>query len=110
TGVTLGAPVTGDNCAVASVTSNAPSSYPLGTNTVTWVVTDTSGNTNSCAQLVIVRDTQAPVITCPASITVNAAAGSCSSNVTFSVTATDNCGSIASLVSSPASGSTFAVG
>ena len=110
TGVNLGTPPTGDNCAVASVTSNAPASYPLGTNNVTWIVTDTSGNPNTCTQRVIVRDTQAPVITCPASITVNAALGSCFSNVTFSVTATDNCVTITSLVSSPASGSAFPVG
>jgi len=36
-----------------------------------------------------VNDTQAPVITCPANITVNSAPGVCTSNVTFSVTATD---------------------
>ena len=49
-------------------------------------------------------------ITCPANITVNAAAGQCASNVTFSVTATDNCGSVTNLVSVPASGSAFPVG
>ena len=43
--VTLGTPVTSDNCAVASVTNNAPNSFPLGNTTVTWTVTDTSGNT-----------------------------------------------------------------
>ena len=107
----LGTPVTSDNCAVASVTSNAPSIYPVGTNTVIWTVTDTSGNTNTCTQLVIVVDNQTPVITCPASnIVVNAAAGSCVSNVAFVVTATDNCGTIASLMSSPPSGSSFPVG
>src|SRR5512139_1107496 len=41
---------------------------------------------------------------------VNAAAGLCSSNVTFSVTATDNCGTVTNIVSVPASGSTFPVG
>ena len=111
TGVNLGAPVTSDNCAVASVTSNAPSSFPLGTNTVIWIVTDTSGNTNSCQQLVIVRDTQAPVINCPSSnIVVNAATGVCSSNVTFIITATDNCSTNISLTSFPPSGFTFPVG
>jgi len=43
TNVTLGSPVTGDNCSVASVVSNAPAAYPVGTNSVTWTVTDGSG-------------------------------------------------------------------
>ncbi|HVM47352.1 MAG TPA: HYR domain-containing protein [Candidatus Acidoferrum sp.] len=64
TNVALGTPpATSDNCGVLSVTNNAPALYPLGTNYVTWTVTDTSGNTNSCAQRVIVRDTTPPVIT-----------------------------------------------
>ena len=43
-------PVAGDNCGVAGVTNDAPASYPLGTNLVTWTVADASGNTNSCQQ------------------------------------------------------------
>src|SRR5207249_3853536 len=68
------------------------------------------GNSATCQQRVIVRDIQSPVITCPGNITVNAAAGLCTSNVIFSVTATDTCGSITNLVSAPASGSAFPVG
>ena len=49
-------PVTSDNCAVASITNNAPTVYALGTNAVMWIVTDASGNTNTCTQRVIVRD------------------------------------------------------
>jgi hypothetical protein len=62
TGVVLGSPVTGDNCHVASVVNNGPASYPLGTNSVTWTVTDGSGNTATCTQQVIVRDTTPPTI------------------------------------------------
>src|SRR5581483_6535095 len=82
-----------DNCAVTNLVSNPASgfAFPVGVTTVTNTVTDASGNTSRCTFTVTVLDTQAPVITCPANITVNAAAGSCSSNVTFSVTATDNC-------------------
>jgi subtilisin-like proprotein convertase family protein len=40
---------------VASVLNNAPAIFPAGTNIVTWIVTDTSGNTNSCQQKVIVN-------------------------------------------------------
>jgi hypothetical protein len=54
-GVVLSAPATGDNCSVASVSSNAPVQFPLGTNTVTWTASDPSGNSDTCPQLVIVR-------------------------------------------------------
>ena len=63
TGVALGSPTTADNCGVASVSSNAPAAFPVGTNTVTWTVTDVNGNTASCTQAVVVRDTQPPTLT-----------------------------------------------
>ena len=69
-GVALGTPVTSDNCSVASVTNDAPSIYPIGTTTVTWTVTDASGNTATATQLVTVVDQTAPVATAPANITV----------------------------------------
>jgi hypothetical protein len=56
-----------------------------------------------------VNDTEAPVITCPADITVPAAPNQCDSNVVFVTTATDNCPNPV-VVCSPASGSAFAVG
>ena len=40
-GVALGTATTADNCGVASVTNDAPGTYPLGTTVVTWTVTDT---------------------------------------------------------------------
>jgi hypothetical protein len=75
TGVALGVPIGTDNCSLASVTSNAPAQFPVGTNTVTWIATDVGGNTNTCAQLVIVGDTQPPNLTCPPDVTVDADAG-----------------------------------
>ena len=45
TGVVIGNPTTADNCSVATITNNAPVTYPLGITTITWVVTDGSGNT-----------------------------------------------------------------
>ncbi|GET27004.1 hypothetical protein NT017_33330 [Prolixibacter sp. NT017] len=54
TGVSLGTPTTDDNCGVASVTNNAPVSFPEGTTTVTWTVTDNSGNTATATQKVTV--------------------------------------------------------
>jgi hypothetical protein len=97
-GVALGTPLTADNCTVATVTNNAPVAFPLGTTTVTWTVTDGSGNTASCTQTVTVVDNQAPTIACPANVTVNAAAGLCSaSGVALGTPLTaDNC-SVASV-------------
>ncbi len=54
-GVSLGTPATGDNCGVASVTNNAPSTFPLGNTAVTWTVTDMNGNTNTATQIVVVN-------------------------------------------------------
>ena len=98
TGVALGLPTTADNCSVASVTNNAPATYPLGTTNVTWVVTDGSGNTASCVQVVTVLDTQLPTISCPSNITVNSNFGSCVATgvVLGSPITSDNC-SVASV-------------
>lgn len=54
TGVSLGSPITADNCIVASVTNNAPSTFPIGNTTVVWTVTDGSGNINTASQTVTV--------------------------------------------------------
>ena len=70
TNVALGSPVIGDNCGTATVTNNGLASYPFGTNLVTWTVTDTSGNSNSCVQWVIVLDTTPPVLVCATNKTV----------------------------------------
>ncbi|TVZ60061.1 HYR domain-containing protein [Flavobacteriaceae bacterium MAR_2010_105] len=88
-----------DNCTVASITNdfngggaNASGTYPVGTTTVTFTATDSAGRTDSCSMTVTVTDNQDPVISCPANITVNAAAGLCNANVTVPLaTATDNC-------------------
>jgi hypothetical protein len=56
-------------------------------------------------------DAQPPTITCPANIVANTDAGQCSkSNVTFSVTTTDNCTATPGIVCVPPSGSTFPKG
>jgi hypothetical protein len=71
TGVNLGSPVTSDNCSVANVTNNGPLSYPLGMTTVTWTVTDASGNTATCTQTVTVTDVTPPAASCkPATVTL----------------------------------------
>ena len=99
TNVDLGTPVTGDNCGVASVTNNRPPIYALGTNLVIWTVTDTSGNTNSCHQQVIVVDTQPPTISWYMTNVVVGADTNCQAAIpditsTNYILAVDNCSSI----------------
>jgi hypothetical protein len=68
-----------DNCSVASIQyvlsgvqqqeldyfqSLSGVVFNLGTTTVTWTVTDGSGNTDVCSFTVTVEDNQDPVITC----------------------------------------------
>lgn len=54
--VNLGNAITDDNIGVASVDNDAPQTYPIGTTTVTWTVTDLAGNTATCQQTVTVKD------------------------------------------------------
>ena len=61
TGVALGTPTTADNCSVASTTSDAPASFPLGDTVVTWTVTDGTGNTATATQTVTVVDDIDPI-------------------------------------------------
>ncbi|HEY0548650.1 MAG TPA: HYR domain-containing protein, partial [Verrucomicrobiae bacterium] len=100
-----------DNCPGVTVVANpaSGSSFPIGTTTVNATATDASGNTAMCSFTVTVTDTQNPTISCPANITVNNDPGQCSAVVNFTVGATDNCPGV-TVVSSPASGSTFPVG
>ena len=71
-----------------------------------------SGNSNSCTFTITVRDTQPPQINCSTNLLANADSGHCSkSNVTYTVSAIDLCaGTNVTIVCSPPSGSTFAVG
>src|SRR5204862_1647297 len=62
----------------------------------------------TCSFTVTVNDTLPPAISCSTNRVVSAS-GTCSSNVTSVVTATDNCPGV-SVVSVPASGSSFALG
>ena len=74
----LGDPTVSDNCTATEdivVSSDAPSSFPLGTTTVTYTATDEAGNVSTCTQMVTVVDAVAPEITCPAPLTVEPNAG-----------------------------------
>ncbi|MDD4214785.1 MAG: HYR domain-containing protein, partial [Bacteroidales bacterium] len=60
-----------DNCGIASITndytgtSDASAYYPVDTTTLTWTVTDFSGNSSTCTQTIIVTDDEVPTIICP---------------------------------------------
>ena len=85
--------MTSDNCVVASVTNDAPTSYPLGNTTVTWTVTDGSGNSTTGTQVVIVTDEVLPTITAPAAVVVSADSSCTASEVSLGTPITaDNCG------------------
>ncbi|MDD3011252.1 MAG: HYR domain-containing protein, partial [Bacteroidales bacterium] len=94
TNISLGTPLTSDNCGVANVTNNAPVQFPVGTTTIIWTVTDVNGNTATCSQNVTIIDNEDPIIECPAEITVNTDAGMCmASSVSLGIPVTsDNCG------------------
>jgi hypothetical protein len=53
--VTLGSATTADNCGVASTTNDAPATFPIGSTTVTWTVTDVNGNVATATQVVTVN-------------------------------------------------------
>jgi uncharacterized repeat protein (TIGR01451 family) len=111
----------GDNCTGSTITNDfnglstlAGAVFPLGTTTVTWTVTDGSGNTADCSFMVTVEDNEAPVINCVGNQTVNADAGVCTythSGIGWDATGSDNC-NVASLIyelsgSSSGSGTTL---
>ncbi len=97
TGLALGTPVTTDNCAVTSVTNNAPVAFPLGSTTVTWTVVDGSGNTATATLVVTVTDNIVPTITAPAAVTASTNDGCYAVNVALGTPVTaDNC-SVASV-------------
>lgn len=52
------------------------------------------GDMFECTYQITVTDDEAPVITCPPSINVNAALDQCTANVDLNILVTDNCGSV----------------
>lgn len=66
--VNIGMAIASDNCGIASVSNDAPASFPVGTTTVTWTATDVNGRQNTCTQTITVEDNELPTISCPADI------------------------------------------
>ncbi len=111
-GIVLIDPVTSDNCGVQSVTNNAPPVYPLGVTNVTWTITDNSGITNTCIQVVTVLDDIDPEIICPDDIieTVNEGELYTIPDYTSDATATDNCTTNPTITQDPVAGTEVGVG
>lgn len=109
-------PTFSDNCpggSQALQSGGASGSVFLkGTSSVVWRATDAEGLTSQCTFTVTVNDTQAPVITCPASQTQTTALNFCTAIVTYTTpTFTDNCsGGSVSIQSGLPSGSPFPKG
>ena len=91
--VSLGTPKATDNCGVASITNDAPSTFPVGSTMVTWLATDIHGNIATATQRVTVTDNQNPIITAPANVSVSVNMGSSvATNVTLGTpVSADNC-------------------
>ena len=104
--VTIAIPTATDNCGTPTLTNNisgtadASGVYSIGTTTVTYTATDNAGNSSTCSFTITVNDTEVPVISCPADITVSMDPGSCSANLNIpNPSSSDNCG-VASVVNS----------
>ena len=70
--VELGELVTSDSIGVESIINDKPDAFPFGSTTVTWTVTDTSGNISQTTQTVTLIDTTSPEIFVPADIVAEA--------------------------------------
>jgi len=72
TPVSIGQATGTDNSGIASITSNAPSKFPLGITMITWTAIDNGGNVAKVVQKITVVDTTPPVLTAPQPVTVEA--------------------------------------
>jgi hypothetical protein len=112
---TLGTGSATDNCPGVSAVSRsgvpAGNNFPVGNTTLTYSATDAHGNSASATQTVTVIDNTAPVISCPANITLEPSCPTGAIATYATPTATDNC-AVQSVVRSagPASGSVFPIG
>jgi hypothetical protein len=110
------APVGTDNCPGATTAQTAGEAsgfcFPVGSTTNTYTVTAANGQTASCSFTVTVTDNEAPVISCPASVSVNNDLGQCCADVVYTTPAgTDNCpGATTAQTAGEASGFCFPVG
>ncbi len=103
------APTVTDNCTVESITCTpaSGSAFAVGTNSVTCIAADPSGNKSTNSFKVVVTDTLPPLLECQ-NIVTNITSG-CSQVVNYAPAATDNC-TLTNVSCTPASGTTFNLG
>ena len=103
--LTLGAPSARDTCSFPVTVTGGPEAdtAPLGVSEITWTATDALGNAATCSVTVTVVDTEAPTLTCPTDLTVDAAPGTCGATVEgLAPTVDDTCNKAAVRVVSDA--------
>lgn len=94
--ITIPLVIANDNCSVSSVTNDfngggadASGTYPIGTTTVTFTVTDPTNKTATCSMDVVVTNNQSPTITLLGSNPLTLEA--CDIYTEFGATANDAC-------------------
>ena len=70
--IELGELTASDSVGIESITNDKPITFPFGSTTVTWTVTDTSGNISQVTQVVTLVDTTIPEIFVPSDIVAEA--------------------------------------
>ncbi|TDU42625.1 HYR domain-containing protein, partial [Gelidibacter sediminis] len=94
-------PVANDDCGIASLTNSlnggstlAGEQIPKGLETITWTVTDKSGNSTTCTFTVTVTDDESPTVTAASDIEEGMDAGVCTASIAIpDATFNDNCSS-----------------
>lgn len=101
--IALNSPLVSDNCNISSISNNLASTVAVGMANVIWTVSDGSGNTNTCVQVITVADTVAPVIICPDTLSITTGAGACdTTGLTLSGTiVSDECGVMSTINDAP---------
>jgi hypothetical protein len=110
TNIDLGYPEIEDPYGIEAVYNDAPSTFPVGSTSVTWVVINVIGGTASCEQNVEVFDTEEPFLPPMPDLEGPNDPGDCGAVVSWpEPVATDNCG-VTSLESNYYPGMMFPVG
>ena len=99
-----------DGAVVASCGPASGATFALGTTTVQCTAADAHGNTGASSFPVTVRDTTPPVITVPATVTIEATAPRLSAVYAYTASAIDAVDGALTPACAPASGATFPVG
>jgi hypothetical protein len=86
-----------------------PTSYPIGSTTVTCTATDTAGNSGSATFTVTVQDTTGPALSLPGPI-VTEATSAAGATVSYTVSGNDLVAGAVGVSCAPVSGSTFPMG